>query len=319
MAAHKRRGWQLDILQRMSLPAGERTGDKDNRPVKPVEMAAVLRAIDDRAREHGWYTRELKELAAESRLSLRQLKRTLKVLRRLGYVTAQAIQRGCGATLYHWRVVFQDIARANKLPLWPEGEPNAQSSDDRVPTRARSECPIGHEPSAHAGTQEAPLEAPLEAPPPKTWEEVEIVLRESGLGDTSGIVRDAQDLGASPAEMLERLNIGRVTIAIPKNIRRLTSPHGALAWFVVRGHWPAGRIVSPEDEWGARIAEGIAAADACHDYVPDDVVIDALVARGVPKAYLALRGLADRNRRPSALPERSDAPAVAPGARGPDG
>lgn len=125
-----RRKWQRDILERMVL---KKHYSADDRPVKPVEQAAVLNVIDRYAGESGWYFRQVPALAEESHLSVRQTKRVLEVLKRLGYVDRQPFGHGRGDHC-RWRVIHQELARCSGLPLW-DSVPTAR---DQVPKRPDS-------------------------------------------------------------------------------------------------------------------------------------------------------------------------------------
>jgi hypothetical protein len=166
-----KRGWQLKILEEMDLPKKERS--RDGRPVKAVQMAAVLRAIDNRAGQDGWYFRDRAELMKEAQLdSLRQLDRCLEVLRERGLVESHHRTRASGARLCHFRIVFQDLCRLTTLPLWPEGDNSGDKKGTKqghtqLPRWPRPVAQTGEpvaqmaEPVAHAGnTRTAPLSAP---------------------------------------------------------------------------------------------------------------------------------------------------------------
>ncbi len=168
-----KRGWQLEILAEMDLPKGERS--RDGRPVKPVQLGAVLKAIDNRAREHGWYFREREELRKEAKLdSLRQLDRCIEVLKRKGWVESREETLRSGARLCHYRIVFQDLCRLTTLPLWDdacsgrEGHLGDNSGTEPVAQLAEPVAQIAYpvaqlaEPVAHAGN---PRSAPVSAPP----------------------------------------------------------------------------------------------------------------------------------------------------------
>lgn len=155
-----KRAWQLQILTDMDLPKAERS--RDDRPVKAVELAAVLKAIDNRAREDGWYFRSRGELKRESKLdSLRQLDRCIDVLKRKGWIESRHVTQPNGTRLCHLRIVFQDLCRLTTLSLWVDvPKPIAQVAEPVAQTRG----PVARvaEPVAHAGnTRSAPINDPL--------------------------------------------------------------------------------------------------------------------------------------------------------------
>lgn len=175
-----RRAWQLAILEQMTLRKDYRS--RDNRPVKPVQLASVLRAIDNRAREAGWYMLPIEDatdkatgrviqrgLATESHLSVRQCKRCLEVAQGMGWLEKHVQPMRSGADRCWWRIVFVELARTTTLPLWwetpgpecppatnhvPDSEgPSAQLIGTKCPTDW-DQVPNWPVPRAHAGTQE---------------------------------------------------------------------------------------------------------------------------------------------------------------------
>jgi hypothetical protein len=156
-----RRAYQLRILGDMNLPKGERSAD--DRPVKARDMKCVLEAIDNQARESGWYSRPIappdrehpergQHLLRDSQLdSVRQVKRALEVLERLKLVRKRTEKLVSGARRCHWQIDFEQLCRWAGLPKWTECIPSAQTEGTKCPTE-QTQVPNSTPPSAHAGT-----------------------------------------------------------------------------------------------------------------------------------------------------------------------
>jgi hypothetical protein len=143
-----KRGYQLAILEQMDLPRDLRAY---GRPVKPAELKAMFHAIDNRARESGYYMLPIEDerdgegkvvkrgLASESQLSPSQCKRCLKAAQDRGWIEKKIVPGKRGSDRCWWRIVFQELARTTTLPLWKDN-PGPQG-DDRGEIGATHEHP----------------------------------------------------------------------------------------------------------------------------------------------------------------------------------
>src|SRR5205085_3285378 len=113
-----KRSWQLAILEQMVLPKGLRAY---NRPVAPAELKALFHAIDNRAREDGFYmlpiqdalnedgSVKLRGLASEAQMSVSQCKRCLKAALDRGWLERKPMPGKRGSDRIWWRIVFDEL------------------------------------------------------------------------------------------------------------------------------------------------------------------------------------------------------------------
>lgn len=270
-----KRGWQLAILGQMNLPKKQRSSD--NRPVKPAELKSLYHTIDNRAGETGWCMLGIEDekddlgnvvrrgLASEAQLSLRTCKRVLEVALALGHVERpdEPIRLRNGGERWNHRLVFQELARTTKLPLWSDSPgPECPNTDNRVPDHqpasarsSASKCPNidnrvpgSQLASAHAGTHKAPLPA-FESPhqPPPTADDWAAAVAE--VGKNFSIAKELADRyrenGRTPADLVRNAEDAIATAELTANSRLWSKgPLSAAATFLRTNRWPADGVVT---------------------------------------------------------------------------
>ena len=154
------RGQQLAILRHAHLPAVTVTEAKTVRKVKPRDMIAVLKVLDDHGRDC-WPS--LPTIAREARMGLNPIRRALVALQSLSLLCIEKRPKRGGGFTNRYVIVWSELALRCQGDVLARLRPRPPAPEERPPAPEERPPAPEERPPAPRGAGKRPRSAPLSA------------------------------------------------------------------------------------------------------------------------------------------------------------
>jgi hypothetical protein len=249
------RSEQLAILAECVIPPQYVVEGKRTIRVSPVNMKAVLKALDNLNRGSGEAWPSFPTLAQHSGLSRRNAVRAVRAIEQLSLITkVRKVGRnagGNGKPVNHYRIVWSELnllrPKCHRGTLEDESKvPPAQS---KVPPAQSKVPPVAYEPY-EAFRNVTPTTSPATNSAPSrtaSWKLAVAELERLRIREVRRIISRRQYAGEDPDKFLARVVWAQRTLAVPANRAKFGNPVGALVYFLEQGDWPTSeKLVDPD-------------------------------------------------------------------------